>query len=398
MIPVGAPRANLNPPPAAPEAPVAALLGFTGMLRDNGFTVGLREQIDALSIVRAGGILNLRRLRWGLRSLLCTTREEWRRFDPLFDAYWFAANSTLRTQAAGGGRVDTRNGADTGTEGHSRATDVDRAGSGPGVDTAHGAAARGGASPREAPGRLDFRFLDDVRQMHAMERLAERLARRMRRRQLRRLRLSRQGWRIHMRRTIRKSLRYGGTPLELAFRQRRRQRPRLIVLLDVSRSMSLYSYLFLRFARGLVDAFRDADAFVFHTRLVQVTQALRERDTRKFKEKLTLLSAGWSGGTRIGECLQAFNRDHGARLVTSRSIVIIASDGFDTGPAEVLAGQLARIRRRARKIVWLNPLLGRTGYQPLAAGMQAALPWIDVFAPAHNLDSLLALEPELMNL
>jgi uncharacterized protein with von Willebrand factor type A (vWA) domain len=398
MIPVGEPCTRLNPPPAAPGSPVVALLGFTDMLRDNGFTLGLREQIDALSVARASGILNLERLRWGLRSLLCTTREEWQRFDPLFDAYWFAANRTLRTQAAGGGRIDTRSGADAGTGREVRAIDVDRAGSGTGVDDTHGAAARGGASPQEALGRLDFRFLGDARQMHEMERLAERLARGMRRRQLRRMRLSRHGRRIHMRRTIRKNLRYGGTPLELAFRQRRRQLPRLIVLLDVSRSMSLYSYLFLRFARGLVETFRDAEAFVYHTRLVPVTQALRERDARKFREKLTLLSAGWAGGTRIGECLQAFNREHAARLVTSRSIVVIASDGFDTGPAEVLAGQLARLRRRARKIVWLNPLLGRAGYQPLAAGMQAALPWIDVFAPAHNLDSLLALEPVLMSL
>jgi uncharacterized protein len=396
MISMDEPCTNLNPQLIAPDTPLARLLGFTGMLRDNGFSLGLREQIDAASVARWGGILNPQRLRWGLRSLLCTTREEWRRFDALFDAYWFAAHRTLRLQASGGGRVDTRSAADAGIDPHGRPTDVDRAGTGTGVD-AHGAA-RGGASAQEALGRLDFRFLRDARQMQEMERLAERLARRMRRRQQRRMRISRQGRRVHMRHTIRKSLRYGGTPLELAFRQRRRQLPRLIVLLDVSRSMSLYSYLFLRFARGLVEAFRDAEAFVYHTRLVPVTEALKERDTHRFREKLMLLSAGWSGGTRIGECLQAFNREHAARLVGSRSIVVIASDGFDTGPAEVLAGELARIHRRARKIVWLNPLLGRVGYQPLAAGMQAALPWIDVFAPAHNLDSLLALEPELMTL
>ena len=389
---------RLDTPPSAPETPpLVRLLGFTGMLRDNGFSIGLREQIDALAVARSSGILNLQRLRWDLRSLLCASREEWQRFDALFDAYWFAANRSLRLQSSGGGRVDTRSRADGRGDRSGQPADVDRAGSGSGVAD-QGYAARGGASAQEALGRLDFRFLGDARQMYEMERLAERLAQRMRRRQLRRQHLSRQGRRIHMRRTIRKSLRYGGTPLELAFRQRRRQLPQLIVLLDVSRSMSLYSHLFLRFARGIVAAFRDAEAFVYHTRLVQVTEALRERDARRFTERLTLLSAGWSGGTRIGECLQAFNRDHAARLVTSRSIVVIASDGFDTGPAEVLAGELARIRRRARKIVWLNPLLGRTGYQPLAAGMQAALPWIDVFAPAHNLDSLLALEPELMTL
>lgn len=383
---------------ATTDKPLARLLGFTGLLRDNGFSFGLREQIDAASLARTGGILNLQRLRWGLRSLLCTTREEWQRFDALFDAYWFAANRAFRLQAAGGRRVDTGSAADAGSERYGQPADVDRAGSAATDADSPDRAARGGASPHEALGRLDFRFLDDSRQMQALEELAERLARRMRRRRLRRQRVARQGRRIHMRRTIRKNLRYGGTPLELAFTQRRRQLPQLIVLLDVSRSMSLYSYLYLRFARGLVETFRDAEAFVYHTRLVQVTEALRERDMRRFREKLTLLSAGWSGGTRIGECLREFNSGYAARLVSSRSIVIIASDGFDTGPADVLAGQLARIRRRARKIVWMNPLLGRAGYQPLAAGMQAALPWIDVFAPAHSLDSLLALEPELMTL
>jgi uncharacterized protein with von Willebrand factor type A (vWA) domain len=384
---------------AATDKPLAHLLGFTGLLRANGFSVGLREQIDAASLARSGGILNLQRLRWGLRSLLCGSREDWQRFDRLFDAYWFETNRVLRLQGSGGGRVDTRSAADAGSARHDgRHADVDRAGSDTRDADSPGEAARGGASPQEALGRLDFRFLDDNRQLQALEHLAERLARRMRRRQLRRQRVARQGRRVHMRRTIRKSLCYGGTPLELAFMQRRRQLPRLILLLDVSRSMSLYSYLYLRFARGLVEAFRDAEAFIYHTRLVQVTEALRERDAHRFREKLTLLSAGWSGGTRIGECLRNFNSEHAARLVSSRSIVIIASDGFDTGPPETLAGQLARIRRRARRIVWLNPLLGRQGYQPLAAGMQAALPWIDVFAPAHNLNSLLALEPELTTL
>jgi uncharacterized protein len=383
---------------ATMDKPLARLLGFTGLLRDNGFSVGLREQIDAASLARSGGILNLLRLRWGLRSLLCTTREEWQRFDALFDAYWFAANHAFRLQGSGVRRVDTRSAANAGSEPAGQHADVDRDGSATTDADTPGAAARGGASPQEALGRLDFRFLDDSRQMHALEHLAERLAWRMHRRQLRRQHVARQGRRIHMRRTIRKSLRYGGTPLELAFRQRRRQLPRLILLLDVSRSMSLYSYLYLRFARGLLEAFKDAEAFVYHTRLVQVTDALRERNTLRFREKLTLLSAGWSGGTRIGGCLQDFNFEHAACVVNSRSIVIIASDGFDTGPAEVLAAQLAHLRRRASKIVWLNPLLGRAGYQPLASGMQAALPWIDVFAPAHNLESLLALEPELMTL
>jgi uncharacterized protein len=146
----------------------------------------------------------------------------------------------------------------------------------------------------------------------------------------------------------------------------------------------------------MLEAFRDAEAFVFHTRLVHVTDALRQRDLLRVREKLTLVSLGWSGGTRIGESLERFNADHAGRLLSrSRSIVVIVSDGLDTGPPEDLGAALAGIKRRTRRLVWLNPLLGRPGYEPLAGGMQAALPHVDLFAPAHNLDSLMALESAL---
>lgn len=170
------------------------------------------------------------------------------------------------------------------------------------------------------------------------------------------------------------------------------------MLTDVSRSMSLYSYLFLRYARGLLDAFDDARAYVFHTRLVPVTEALRERDDARLKDKLAVLSLGWAGGTRIGESLHEFNRQHARGLLNRRTLVIVVSDGLDTGPPALLAAELAAIKRRTRKLIWLNPLLGRAGYEPRAGGMAAALPYIDVFAPAHSLESLAALEPQLARL
>jgi len=169
-------------------------------------------------------------------------------------------------------------------------------------------------------------------------------------------------------------------------------------LLDVSRSRSLYSYLFLRFARGIVGAFKNADAFVYHTRLVHVTDALIENDINIVKKKLEMMSAGWSGGTRIGECLEKFNEDYGRHIITSHSVVIIFSDGLDTGTPESLTKQLSFIKNRARKLVWLNPLLGRDGYEPIAKCMQAALPHLDLFASAHNLESLMALESHLVEL
>ncbi len=233
--------------------------------------------------------------------------------------------------------------------------------------------------------------------MRALERLVESLARRMRRRLVRRERIQRIGTRLHLRHTIRTSLPFGGTPLRLAFRQRRRRQPRLILITDVSRSMSMYSFLFLRFARGIVTAFRDADAFACHTRLVHITDALRQPDQTRLAQSLALISQGWSGGTRLGASLATFVHDYG-RYLNSRTIVIIVSDGLDTGEPAELAHQLAALRERCRRLVWLNPLLGRPGYEPKTGAMLAALPHLDLFAPAHNLQSLAALESELATL
>jgi uncharacterized protein with von Willebrand factor type A (vWA) domain len=194
---------------------------------------------------------------------------------------------------------------------------------------------------------------------------------------------------------IHSSVQTGGTPMRLAFRRRREKPVRLVALLDVSGSMSPYSTFFVRFLKGIVDSFRDADAFVFHTRLVHIGPALAERSTERAALRLSLMAQGWSGGTRIGESLATFNRSYAASVLNRRSVVLVVSDGYDTGPPERLAAEMAALRRRARRIIWLNPMLGWQGYEPVARGMAAALPHVDLFAPAHNLRSLAALEPYL---
>ena len=214
----------------------------------------------------------------------------------------------------------------------------------------------------------------------------------------RRQRVAATGRRLHIRRTIRLSLQFGGTPLALSFQRRRRKPPQLVVLLDVSRSMSIYTYVLLRFTRALVRAFKRADAFVFHTRLVPVSEALREKNMARMRDRLTLISAGWSGGTRIGESLATFNKRYLPRLVSRRTVVVVVSDGFDTGAPGELAAEMKKLHAKARRVVWLNPLLGRPGYRPVSAGMRAALPSVDLFLPSHNLESLLALEADLVRL
>jgi uncharacterized protein with von Willebrand factor type A (vWA) domain len=217
----------------------------------------------------------------------------------------------------------------------------------------------------------------------------------MRHRLARRERTHRRGRRLDFRRVIHKSVQSGGMPLRLAWRRPREKPVRLVAILDVSGSMNPYSTFFVRFLRAVLGSFREADAFVFHTRLVHIGAALKERATERAIERLALMAEGWSGGTRIGESLAIFNQRYAAAVLNRRSVVVIVSDGYDTGPPEQLAAELAALRRRARRLVWLNPMLGRQGYQPAARGMAAALPHLDLFAPAHNLESLAALEPYL---
>ena len=253
----------------------------------------------------------------------------------------------------------------------------------------------GGASAVELLAQADLRHIHDPDEVERLHALAERLAARMRHRLSRREKARRRGRRLDFRRVIHSSVQTGGTPIRLAFRRRRDKPVRLVALLDVSGSMSPYSTFFVRFLKSILDSFREADAFVFHTRLVHIGPALGERNTERAIERLSLLAQGWAGGTRIGESLAAFNRSYAASVLNRRSVVIVVSDGYDTGPPEQLAREMAALRRRARRIVWLNPMLGWRGYEPVARGMAAALPHVDLFAPAHNLESLCALEPYL---
>jgi uncharacterized protein with von Willebrand factor type A (vWA) domain len=255
-----------------------------------------------------------------------------------------------------------------------------------------------GASRTEGLAETDFRKLADPEAVAEAHALAARLARTMRTRLSRRERARRKGRRVDLRRTIRRNICHGGVPIELVWRNRKRRPLRLVVLLDASGSMSLYTSLFIRFIHGVLDHFREAEAFLFHTRLVHVSVAMRERDVTRALERLTLLAEGVGGGTRIGESLATFNRWHAKGVIHSRTCVMIVSDGYDTSAPQVLAAEMKQLARRCRRIVWLNPMMGWEGYEPTARGMQAALPHVDLFAPAHSLMALAALEPYLARL
>ena len=337
-----------------------------------------------------------------LKALLCGRRSDWDRFDDLFDAFWFGRGVKSRVQTAPS-RGPAQPSAFKGPHGRNDgaqtnlASDVER-----GADEQEFEATpdgrREGASRSESLGDVDFRKIADPDAMAEAHAIAERLARAMRTRLTRRDRLAARGRRIDLRRTIRASLPTGGTPIHLVHQRRRSKPLRLVVLLDASGSMNLYTAVFVRFVHGILDHFLEADAFLFHTSLVHVSDALREKDAGKALDRLSLMAKGVGGGTRIGDSLASFNRWHAVRVIHSRTCVMILSDGYDTGAPDVLGAEMAALRRRCKRIVWLNPLIGWDGYEPSARGMAAALPYVDLFAPAHSLDSLAAIEPYLAQL
>jgi uncharacterized protein with von Willebrand factor type A (vWA) domain len=367
---------------AAPEAVLPArLAGFAGFLRANGYGLGGADSVSVLEAATHTGIFDEHVLRWSLKALLCGRGDEWRRFDALFDAYFLPPNRTAFAES-GAGTDAARSGAGASCDNTVRDPG---ASSGDGVAEDAAGTARHGASREESLASTDFRELTQPQQAHRLEALMRRFARRLKRLRLRREARSRLGRRLDLQGTIRRSVASGGTPLRLAWKENRRVRPRLVLLLDVSRSMSLYSFFYLRLARALCAELADVHCFIFHTRITSVGEALADPDGWRAQERLHLLAAGWAGGTRIGECLRDFSREHAGRLVHSRTAVIIVSDGYDTGDPELLVQALATLRRRARRIVWLNPLLNQPGFTPDGLAMRAAIPHLDLFAPGADL-------------
>lgn len=369
----------------------ARVTGFGGFLHANGFGVGGGDSARVLATAALVGILDSQVLRWSLKTLLCGRVSEWRRFDVLFDAYFLPPNKKAFVE----GRIDTLRQGDA-AGGARDGVDVPGGKRPTNERDDDGLAARFRASREEALATTDFRALvraDDVRDIEALMR---RFARRLKRLQLRREARALRGRRLDLPNTIRRSIEHGGMPLSPAWKDRRRVRPRLVLLLDVSRSMSRYSFFFLRLARALSAELADVHSYIFHTRITSVSAALRDADPWRAQEKMHLLAAGWGGGTRIGECLGDFNREHASRRLHSRTAVIIVSDGYDTGEPEALAGALVELSRRAHRIVWINPLASRPGWRPESRGMQAALPHVDLLAPGADLATLERVLPDIV--
>jgi hypothetical protein len=367
---------------------------FCRALRERGVLATPAESIDALRALAAVDLGDRADVYFALRALLPTRREDLAIFDELFEEWWRVApeGDPAREEREGRRRnPPVRPPADEPRTARG-AEFLARWAAAAAVGAEQGTLSIATPSTHDATGATDFGAHTGT-ELGAIEQAAARIARRLRARPGRRWTRARRGERIDMRRLVRLSLKTGGDPIELAYRSRKPRRTRLVVLCDVSGSMDLYSRFLLQLLFALQRAFARVETFAFSTRLVRITDSLRRESYRDALDALVRLP-GWSGGTRIGESLAGFVAGW-PRLLDRRTVVIVLSDGWDTGDPEVLAAALRLIRRRAGRVVWLNPLLGSPAYRPLARGMQAALPHVDVLAPVHDLASLEALARHL---
>ncbi len=381
----------------------AKLAAFLKTLRDNAFAVGLHEGRDAAALMAAGYAQKPTLLPSAFKHLFSARKSDWEKLDGLFDAFWLGKRVKSRSVTMGSTKAanspslkSLQDNKSERTGGEAASDQIPSADEAPQDRTGEGRME--GASRADNFSEIDFRKMADPEQIEQAHAVAARLAKTMRTRLTRRDLARRRGYRLDLRRTIHSNISHGGVPISLVKRQRKEKPLRLVVLLDASGSMSMYTGVFLRFIHGVLDEFREAEAFLFHTRLAYVSDAMKEKDAGRALDRLSIMAQGAGGGTKIGESLQTFNRWHAARVLHSRSCVMIVSDGYETGDAALLGREMAALAKRCRRIVWLNPMMAWDGYAPEAAGIKAALPHVDLYAPANTLKSLTALEPYLAKL
>jgi uncharacterized protein with von Willebrand factor type A (vWA) domain len=362
---------------------------FCRLLRARGLAITPSESRDAVRALEVVDLGDRDEVRRALRTVLATRPEEFPIFDATFDAFWGGLMAMAGAPAAGAASAEAPEVNAHFPKAKDAALDFSgwtEVGDGEGEPVG-----LPGVSDLEATMGKDFSSFG-MADLVEVERLAQQIARRLATRRSRRLRPSRRRGRVDLRRTVRLSLTRGEL-IELARRERRIQKTKLVIFCDVSGSMDLYSRLLLQFLYAMQNHLGRMETFVFSTRLHRITDDLRHASYRGALARLGDVR-DWSGGTKIGESLRAFNVGW-PKLLDRDTVVIVLSDGWDTGDPAILAEALRTMRRRAGKIIWLNPLLGSPDYQPLTQGMQAALPHVDAFLPAHNLDSFRVLARHL---
>jgi uncharacterized protein with von Willebrand factor type A (vWA) domain len=369
------------------------MMAFARALKQLGVKVSLSQVIDAARSTELVDIAAKEDFRELLRSNLISQKEDFPLFDMVFDCFW-------REQSYERVPMDTLDIQGTPTESKAE----QQAGEEEGFEEAIAETmAQENVpldnleefsiptySPQELLNRKDFSEMG-LEESRAIARAILLIATKIATQISRRKKRARKGNIVDLRWTMRGSMKYGGEPIELVTRKRRIKKTKVVLLCDVSGSMDCYSRFLIQFMYGLQNELWGVETFVFSTSLSRITHLIRTKDIANALEKISGSILGWSGGTNIGRSLHTFNRNFAPSMVTHRTVVVIISDGWDRGDVSLLEREMQDLKRRCKKIIWLNPLLASDNYEPLCKGMQAALPYLDLFLSVHNLNSLIAL-------
>ena len=369
------------------------LMAFARALKQLGVKVSLSQVLDAsrsADLVDIGERADFRAL---LRANLVSQKEDFPVFDMAFDCFW-------REQSYERMPMETMEIQGTPTESDAPAGGDEEGGL---EEAASEAMANENLqlenldefsvptySPQELMNRKDFSEMG-VEESRAIARAIMLIATKIATQISRRKKVGRKGNTVDPRWTMRRSMKHGGEVIELVHRKKRIKKTRVVLLCDVSGSMDCYSRFLIQFMYGLQNELWGVETFVFSTSLSRITHLIRTKDIVNALEKISGSILGWSGGTNIGRSLHSFNRSFAPSMVTHRTVVVIISDGWDRGDVSLLEREMQDLKRRAKKIIWLNPLLASENYEPLCKGMQAALPYLDMFLSVHNVNSLVSL-------
>lgn len=363
------------------------ILEFAAYLRANAYAANPVSINDALRVAAEQTLHDHHMLQDGFRACFCKTPEQWKNFDKLFVAYWKDQLSYTEESIA-----DGPNEAVTG------ATQTQRLVGFAGTSSDQEQSVNVfGAGDYSALSLADFRFVFDRAEKKLIDQYVDELAQRCRRRQIKKTRLANAGTRVALPQSIKQSQRYQGALFQLKYHTRKKKLPAFVLLLDISQSMDIYARLFLRFTRKLLSVFESSHAFAFNIELIDLGKGFHTLEESDFEHTINTASQGWIGGTRIAESFKTFNEQHLNTLVKSHTTVVVFSDGCDTASPEALTEQVRIFSHRARRVIWVNPLLGRLSEDHPDPRMRPLKPYITHYMSSHNLPSLLQLQRVLLN-
>ncbi|MGB5820592.1 MAG: VWA domain-containing protein [Saonia sp.] len=365
------------------------LVDFIFYCRERQFVLSPQQTQEAFEISKRGYMLDRKLFQYSLKAIYCSRKEQFDRFDEMFQRFW----SRYYEEKLEGRKIPVK----PKTEKTEASSIIFLGATFPNHQKAEEKETKQtkGANETTRLRRTDFSKID-VTDKEKLEELAEELFHQMSVRFKRRQESGNRGM-VDIRRTVRNSVSKGGLMLDLSHKKKRKEKRKVVFLLDVSGSMDTYSFYLLRYVMVLKKYFKALEFFTFSTHLTHVTPLLRGNNE---KDILALIGSNvqtWSSGTKIGESLTEFLSEFGNKFLSQKHIVVILSDGLETGNVTQLKEAVRTIQRKCKTLIWLNPLKGMKDYQPIQKGMVNVMPHLDAFESAHNLDSLLKLEKLLMD-